>query len=79
MATVTYTGPSPAEIFPYTHWVDSDRGRIRSVSTRVFNRGIPEKVSSDNLPTFLKLDKSVVVVDASKAELAEAEKIMKGA
>jgi len=79
MATVTYTGPSPAEIFPYTYWVESDRGRIRSVGTRVFNRGVTEKVTPDNLPNFLKLDKSIMRIEASKAELDEAEKALKGA
>lgn len=65
MAKVTYIGPNPAEIYA-----------LKSGGHRVFNKGVAEEVKEpENLATFLKLDRSAVKIEASKAELIAAEEL----
>ena len=79
MAKVTYTGPGPADVYPYMHLVKGDGGNVvKSWGHRVFNNGVAEEVKEpENLATFLKMDRSVVKIDANKTEIAAAEALLK--
>lgn len=77
MARVKYVGSSPAEVFPQHFLVrDQMTGSVAEGTRHVcFNRGVWSELGEpvdENLAVFLKLDPSVVQVDATKAETRKA-------